>query len=86
MFEYVKVHNPQELFAFKLGAALTMENTVLDMLGELQEEARAGELKQQLRHHAEETQAQIRNIRQAFEALGQEAEEQPCPAIEGIQK
>jgi ferritin-like metal-binding protein YciE len=86
MFEHVKVHNPQELFAFKLGAALTMENTVLDMLGRLQEEARAGELKQQLRHHAEETQAQIRNIHQAFEALGQEAEEQPCPAIEGIDK
>jgi ferritin-like metal-binding protein YciE len=84
MFEHVKVHNPQQLFAFKLGAALTMENTVLDMLGRLQEEARAGELKQQLRHHAEETQAQIRNIRHAFDALGREAEEQPCPAIEGI--
>jgi ferritin-like metal-binding protein YciE len=86
MFETVKVHTPQELFAYKLGAALTMENTVLGMLGELTEEASSGELKQQLRHHAEETQAQIRNLQQAFQALGREPEEQPCPAIEGIEK
>jgi ferritin-like metal-binding protein YciE len=81
-----KVHNPHELFTFKLGAALKMENTVLEMLGELTEEANAGELKQQLRHHAEETKGQIRNLEQAFKAIGAEAEEQPCPAIEGIEK
>ena len=86
MFETVKIHNPRELFAFKLGAALTMENTVLDMLGQLQEEANSSELKQQLRHHAEETRGQIRNLQQAFQALGREPEEQPCPAIEGIEK
>jgi ferritin-like metal-binding protein YciE len=86
VFETVKIHNPTELFAHKLGAALTMENTVLEMLGKLTEEANAGELKQQLRHHSEETQAQIRNLQQAFRAIGHEPEEQPCPAIEGIEK
>jgi ferritin-like metal-binding protein YciE len=86
LFETVKIHNPSELFAHKLGAALTMENTVLEMLEKLQEEANSGELKQQLRHHHEETQSQIRNLRQAFQAIGSEPEEQPCPAIEGIEK
>jgi ferritin-like metal-binding protein YciE len=86
VFETVKIHNPTELFAHKLGAALTMENTVVQMLGELTEEANSGELKQQLRHHSEETQAQIRNLQQAFRALGMEPDEQPCPAIEGIEK
>jgi ferritin-like metal-binding protein YciE len=86
LFETTRVHNPRELFAYKLGAALTMENTVLEMLRQLTEEANAGDLKKQLRHHAEETQGQIRNIQQAFRSIGAEAEEQPCPAIEGIER
>jgi ferritin-like metal-binding protein YciE len=86
LFENVKIHNPTELFQHKLGAALTMENTVVEMLGKLVEEANSGELKQQLRHHREETEAQIRNLEQAFQSLGQEPDESPCPAIEGIAK
>jgi ferritin-like metal-binding protein YciE len=81
-----KIHTPTELFQHKLGAALTMENTVVEMLGKLVEEANSGELKKQLRHHREETEAQIRNLRQAFDALGHEPDERPCPAIEGIEK
>jgi ferritin-like metal-binding protein YciE len=86
MFETVSIHDPKELFAHKLGAALTMEQTVLEMLGKLTEEANAGELKQQLRHHAEETQAHIRNLQQVFQSLGLEPDDKPCPAIEGIEK
>jgi ferritin-like metal-binding protein YciE len=86
MLGRTKVENPKELFIHDLGAALTMENTVEEMLGKLTEEANDGELKQQLRHHREETQGQIRNLRQAFQSLGQEPDEQPCPAIEGIEK
>ena len=86
MLERTTIHNPQELFVHKLGAALTMETTVEEMLGELVEKANGSELKKQLRHHREETQAQIRNLQQAFQSLGQEPEEQPCPAIEGIEK
>lgn len=86
MLERTTIHNPQELFVHKLGAALTMETTVEEMLGRLVEEANGSELKQQLRHHREETQAQIRNLRQVFQSLGKEPEEQPCPAIEGIEK
>ena len=81
-----RITNPQELFVHNLGACLTMENTVDTMLGKLIEEANDGELKSQLRHHREETQAQIRNLHQAFEALGVQADERPCPAIEGIEK
>jgi ferritin-like metal-binding protein YciE len=80
------IDNPRELFTFKLGAALKMENTVLEMLGELEEKAQKPELKQQFRHHAEETQQQIINLEQAFNALGEQPDEKPCPAIEGIEK
>ena len=81
-----KIETPRELFTHKLGAALTMEETVLGMLGHLEEAAQSQELKQQLRHHAEETRQQITNLEQAFSALGVEADDKPCPAIEGIEK
>ncbi len=85
MLNRTKVENPKELFVHKLGAALTMENTVEEMLGNLITKAVDNQLKQQLRHHREETQAQIRNLRQAFSTLGMEAKERPCPAIDGIE-
>ena len=81
-----RLTKPQELFVHNLGACLTMENTVEEMLGKLVDEANDRELKQQLRHHRDETQAQIRNLHQAFQSLGMEPDEQPCPAIEGIEK
>ncbi|HSB38034.1 MAG TPA: DUF892 family protein [Gaiellaceae bacterium] len=80
-----QITDPKMLFAHKLGAALTMEETVLEMLNELEGKANEQELKQQLAHHAEETQGQIRNLQQAFAALGFEAHQQPCPAIDGLQ-
>ena len=81
-----KVDNPKELFVHNLGATLQMENTVEAMLGRLVEKANDAELKKQLRHHREETQAQIRNLHQVFGALGMEPQTSPCPAIEGIEK
>ena len=81
-----KLENPKELFVHNLGATLTMENTVNDMLEQLIEAANDSDLKKQLRHHKEETESQIRNLHQVFQSLGQEAKEMPCPAIEGIEK
>jgi len=86
MFEHTEITNPQELFAHKLGAALTMERTVVEMLEKLIDEARSPQVKQDLRTHYEETQAHVRNLEQAFTALGLEPETKPCPAIEGIEK
>ena len=80
------IESPRELFTYKLGVALTMEKTVLDMLGQLEGAAQRDELKQQFRHHAQETQQQIRNLEQAFSAFGQEPDEKPCPAIDGLEK
>lgn len=84
MFE--KLNSPKDVFTFKLGAALKMENTVLEMLGDLEEKSQRPQLKQQFRHHADETRQQIQNLEQAFSALGEEPDENPCPAIEGIDK
>ena len=84
MFE--RLNTPEELFSFKLGAALKMESKVLDMLGDIEEAAQRDKLKQQFRHHADETREQISNIEQAFRALGEDPDDSPCPAIEGLEK
>jgi ferritin-like metal-binding protein YciE len=81
-----KVETPTELFVHKLGAALTMEGTILEMLEELQEEASDPKLQRDLQQHHTETQQQIQNLQRVFQALGEEPEAQPCPTIEGLQK
>ena len=81
-----RLNAPDDVFSVGLGAALKMENTVLEMLGDLEEKAQREQLKQQFRHHAEETRQQIRNLEQAFSVLGEEPDENPCPAIDGIEK
>jgi len=86
MLERVKIHNAEELFLANLASVLKMENTVEELLGTLVEEAQSADLKRQLRHHREETQAQIRNLHQIFESLGKEPDESPCLPIEGIEK
>jgi len=80
------VETPDQLFVHKLGAALTMEETILEMLENLREEASDSTLRRNLEQHHTETQQQIQNLRRIFQALGEEPENQPCPAIEGLEK
>ena len=80
------VETPSQLFVHKLGAALTMEETILEMLEELQDKASDPKLQKQLEQHHIETQQQIQNLRRIFDALGEAPEKQPCPAIEGLEK
>ncbi|HWF31596.1 MAG TPA: ferritin-like domain-containing protein [Solirubrobacteraceae bacterium] len=84
MFE--KLDTPEEIFSFKLGAALTMENKLVEVLEELEEEAQRTEIKQALRDHREETRQHVANLEQCFRLLGEEIDDSPCPAIEGLAK
>ena len=61
-----------------------MENTVLEMLGNLEESAQQDQLTQQFRHHAEGTRQQIANRpRPALEGSLDEAVEQARAAGPG---
>jgi len=80
------IETPRELYLHKLGAALKMENTIIEMLPQLEEHAKDPQLKQSLQHHLEETQGHVRNLEQAFSVLGAEVDDSPCPAIEGLEK
>jgi ferritin-like metal-binding protein YciE len=84
MFDSLK--NQREFFGHKLGSALTMEQDVLEMLGHLEEKAQRDELKQKLRHHADETRQQIENIEQVFQALGEEPDDSPSLVTKALDK
>jgi ferritin-like metal-binding protein YciE len=81
-----KIESPQQLFAHKLGTALTMENTILELLEKLERQASDPELERDLRRHHQETQQHVQNLHRCFDALGKPIDEKPCPAIEGLQK
>ncbi len=81
-----QITSPTQLFTHKLGATLTMEQTVLQMLQKLEQTAKDPELKEQFSHHREETQQQISNLEQVFSALGEKPQNQPCPAVEGLKE
>jgi ferritin-like metal-binding protein YciE len=83
---FERLNTPQEAYNYKLGAALKMEQTVLDMLDKNVEEAHEERVKQLFRHHQDETRQQISNLEQAFAAFGWDVDTSPCPAIEGLDK
>jgi len=81
-----KIESPEELFVYQLGAALTMEETILEMLEKLQQEVNDPSLRRQLQQHHKETQGQVDNLHRVFEALGEPVDRRPCPAIEGLER
>src|SRR5436190_4482487 len=80
------IETSRDLYLHKLGAALKMEQTILEMLPELEEKANDAQLKAALNQHYGQTQTHVSNIEKAFEALGAEPDDSPCPAIEGLEK
>jgi ferritin-like metal-binding protein YciE len=79
-----QINDPRKLFAYKLGTALSGEKKVLSMLKKQEQRAQDERLKQQFRHHREETEGQIRNIEQAFEQIGEKPTGRSNPTVEGL--
>jgi ferritin-like metal-binding protein YciE len=84
MFE--KYESSNDLFTYKLGCALKMENTVVDMLDRLQAAAQSEKLRDQLRLHQEQTRQQISNIERAFASVGEDPDTNTDLVIEAIDK
>ena len=85
MFE--RLNTPEEAYNWQLGAALKMEQTVLEkILEDSIEEAQDDRLTHLFRHHADETRGQIGNLERVFTLFGWEVDDSPCPAIEAIHK
>ncbi len=78
--------DPRELFFYELGDVLYAERTLVKALPKLQEEASDEELAQGFGEHLEETRQHVKNVEQAFDALGEPAKAEKCPGIDGIKK
>jgi len=82
MFE--KLNTPEDIFSFKLGAALKMEQDALGQLEELQEKTNRDEIRAALAGHAEETKRHITNVEECFRLLGEEPDTSPNPVTKGL--
>jgi len=81
-----EMNDPRELFLHELGDVLYAEQTLVKTLPKLQEEASDDELAEGFGTHLEETRQHVKNLEQAFAALGEPAKAEKCPGIEGIKK
>ena len=81
-----QMKDPRELFLHELGDILYAEQTLVKTLPKLQEEASDDELAEGFGTHLEETRQHVKNLEQAFAALGEPAKAEKCPGIEGIKK
>jgi ferritin-like metal-binding protein YciE len=79
-----QISDPRKLFTYKLGTVLSGEKKILSMLKKLEKRAQREELRQQFRHHREETEGQIKNIEQAFDVLGEKATGRTNPTVLGL--
>lgn len=84
MFE--RLHSPEDAYNYKLGATLKMEEKVLEILDDSIEHAQEEKVKAALREHRHESEAHVKVVEKAFELLGWEVDDSPCPAIEGLEK
>jgi ferritin-like metal-binding protein YciE len=84
MFEHS--NTPEEIFSFKLGSALTMQQDSLKMLETMADTTPRPQLKELFRLHATETRQQIENIKQCFALLGEEVNDSPSPTTKGLAK
>lgn len=84
MFE--RLNSPEEIFSFKLGSALTMEQKLVETLEELEQHAHREDIKKALAHHREETRQHAANIEKCFKLLGEEVDDSPCPVVLAMEK
>ena len=82
----MQMTEPRELFLHELGDVLYAERTLVTALPKLQKEAGDRELSKGFGDHLEETRQHVKNVEQAFAALGETAKAEKCPGIEGIKK
>lgn len=80
------VTTSEELFKHELQDMYYAEQALTKALPQLAKEATDGELQKAFESHLEETKQHVTNLERVFEQIGERAQAQPCPGIEGIKK
>lgn len=76
----------EELFEHELKDVYGAEHSLVDALEQMAAESADKDIKRLYTQHRRETQAQIKRLDRIFKALGQRAEPQACPGMEGLIK
>ena len=76
----------EELFEHELKDMYGAETSLLDALEQMAGESSDREIKKAFTQHRKETQGQIKRLEKIFKSLGQKAEAETCPGIEGLIK
>jgi ferritin-like metal-binding protein YciE len=84
--QLAEMTDPRALFLHELGDVLYAERTLVKALPKLRDEATDKELAKSFDEHLEQTKQHVKNVEQAFDALGEDAKAERCPGIEGIKK
>lgn len=84
MFE--RFNTPEEAYNYRLGAALKMERTILEILEVNVKTAENGLVVELLGSHLEESRAHVPAVESAFSLLGWEIADSPCPVIDAFEE
>ena len=80
------VKDPRELFLHGLKDMYYAEQLIVKKLPGMIDEATDEELQEGLRRHLEQTREQVSNLEQVFEELGEQAQGETCPGMDGLVK
>jgi ferritin-like metal-binding protein YciE len=81
-----KVTSTQALFKHELQDMYYAEKALTKTLPQLAQETTDKELKRAFQSHLKETEKHVSNLEKVFKQMGEPAQAQPCPGIEGIKK
>jgi ferritin-like metal-binding protein YciE len=81
-----QVKSPKELFVHELQDVYYAEKLLTRVLPQLAQESSDRELTRAFNSHHKETQKQVANLEKVFQKLGERAQAEQCPGIEGIKK
>lgn len=76
----------EELFEHELKDIYGAETSLLAALEQMAEESSDREIKKGFQQHRRETQGQLKRLDKVFKVLGQKAEAETCPGMEGLIK
>lgn len=81
-----RLNTPEEVYNYKLGAALKMERTVVEILEVNIKNAENALVMEVLGSHLEESRSHAPTLESAFSLLGWAIDDSPCPVIDAFEK
>jgi ferritin-like metal-binding protein YciE len=81
-----QVTSPKDLFVHELQDVYYAEKLLTKVLPQLAAEASDRELSRAFNSHLKETQKQVANLEKVFQKLGERAQAEQCPGMEGIKQ